>query len=83
MDLTYSDRSRMDLTGNIYLFPHALSDIRANLLLYLEKIFSKLNEGTVARTPFSGVFFTSALDHGVCFDPSFAQLQQKTVDDAP
>lgn len=83
MDLTYLNRSRMDLTGNIYLFSQALSDLRSNLVYYLEKLFSGQNTGSVGTTNFCGVFFTSALDRGVCFDKRFAQLQQKSVDDAP
>ena len=83
VDLTNKNESRMPLTGNIYLFADGVSELKDNLIIYLETIFGSNSLRGRAILPFKGVFLTSAEDKGYCLSNRFAQLQNSTVDDAP
>ena len=83
VDLTNKNESRMPLTGNIYLFADGVSELKDNLVIYLETIFGSNSLRGRAILPFKGVFLTSAEDKGYCLSNRFAQLQNSTVDDAP
>ncbi len=83
MELSYLERSRMELTGNMYLFADKFSNIRANLASYLEIIFARPDVVGELRPDFNGVYFSSAKDDGICVDKRYAELQSKTIDDCP
>ena len=81
MELSYLERSRMELTGNMYLFADKFSNIRANLTTYLEIIFARPDVVGDLRPDFNGVYFSSARDDGICVDKRYAELQSKAIDD--
>ncbi len=83
MEFSYLERSRMELTGHMYLFADKLSNIRTNLTTYLEVIFARPDVVGELRPDFNGVYFTSAKDDGVCIDKRYAELQSKTIDECP
>ena len=83
LELAYSGRPRMGLTGGIYLFARNLSLIRGSLEFYLDTVFGSRRAEGEGTALFRGVFLTSAEDRGLSLSARFAELQQKSIDDAP
>lgn len=80
IDSTYDDKNRIDTSANIFEFHHNLDSLKDNLEIYLSTIFD--NKYTVRPASVEGVYFTSAIDQGICFNSEFASYQGKKVDDA-
>jgi hypothetical protein len=73
--------NRMDITGKIFLFPENLDALYPNLHIYLETLFNEDTFHGTKDTVFDGLFFASATDLGVSFNPGMAALtEQKTED---
>lgn len=83
MDLSVAGKSRIELTGDIFLFADNFNKIRSNLKSYLSSLFGKSRFQGKHFTKFKGVYFTSANDKGFCLNDRFAALQGKAIDDAP
>ncbi len=83
MDLTLANRSRMGLTGDIYLFEQNLLKIKENLALYLESVFGRTLTSSKIYVQFKGFYFTSALDKGFSLNERFALMQDKPIDEVP
>lgn len=81
LELSSSDRSRLDKSALIYLFAGNFELLRQNLLVYLHTLF----KGTLSQDEalfFKGCFFTSGKDEGFCLNDRFAALQNKSMDEA-
>lgn len=83
LELTYQDRSRMEVNGKIYLFPENLVKLRENLFYYLQSLFATRDRDGGLTALFKGVYFTSAEDQGYCLNERFAAFNNKSIDDAP
>lgn len=74
---------RMDITGKIYLFPDNFDKLYQNLSVYLRALFGEGNFHGADNAMLEGVFFTSARDGDVTLSPSYAELCNRPVDEAP
>ncbi|MBO6258972.1 MAG: hypothetical protein J6M93_06540 [Succinivibrio sp.] len=83
LDLSYADKSRIELTGDMFLFADNFAKVRTNLKAYLNTLFGNSRFRGKHFTKFKGVYFTSANDKGFCLNDRFAALQGKSIDDAP
>lgn len=83
LELTYQNRSRMEVNGKIYLFPENFGKLRDNLFYYLQSLFSTRDRDGELTALFKGVYFTSAEDQGYCLNERFAAFNNKSIDDAP
>lgn len=77
-----TSESRLDVCGRMYLFPDSVDSIRRNLEIYLNHIFGEEGWRGNKQSLLSGVFFTSAEDHGIVLSDAFASLNGKRVEDA-
>ncbi len=80
--LNNQGRSRLDKTALIYLFAQNFAALEPQLTLYLNTIFGHSSNAKQHYITLKGVYFSSAQDHGVCFNESFAQLSHQAIDDA-
>lgn len=80
--LNNQGRSRLDKTALIYLFAQNFVALEPQLTLYLNTIFGHSSNAKQHYITLKGVYFSSAQDHGVCFNESFAQLSHQAIDDA-
>lgn len=80
IDTSYDDKNRIDVSSSIYSFHENLDVLKENLEIYLSTIFD--SKFAVQPASIEGIFFTSSLDQGVCFNADFAKYQGKKIDDA-
>lgn len=78
-----SNRNRVDTAGASSLFPDSLKSLRANLSIYMSRLFGKEAWNAHDQLLLGGVFFTAAQDSGVTVSREFAQLCRKSVAEAP
>ncbi len=75
--------NRMEITGKIYLFPDNFDKLYQNLSVYLRALFGEGNFHGADNAVLEGVFFASAKEGDVTLSPSYAELCNRPVDEAP
>ena len=75
-------KSRLDLTGGIYLFPDEFARIRRNLLLYLTTLFGRRSWIDSDCAKIAGVYFTAARCGHVMLSPDYAATREQPVEQA-
>ena len=82
MLLANGEKSRLDQTAGVYLFPDEFARIRRNLLLYLNTLFGRRSWIDSDCAKIAGVYFTAARCGHVMLSPDYAKTRQKPTEEA-